>query len=171
MICTVQDSHIKNLIRSLEMLWVVKLNDGTLVYSDYYRPGTTEAPWHRLKKYCKDTGLYPVRVESLMFGAPRVVMAENEAGLDGIFILRGSAKDYDTESGEGTSYKNLIVGVLDDYKDEISVTKFVWPDNRLEPFNQTRLVTQENAELMLFKNDSKKLDREVIRLALDGRTV
>jgi hypothetical protein len=171
MICTVQDGYMKTLIRSLEMLWRVKLNDGTVVYSDYNRPEINEAPWVRLKKYCSDTGLYPVKIEALMFGAPTLVMAENEAGLDGVFILRGSAKDYDSETGEGTSYRHLIVGVLDDEKDIINVTKFSWPANSLDPFNQTRLVTKENAELMFFKNGSEKINREVIRLALNGGNV
>lgn len=171
MICTVQDSHMKSLLRSLEMLWVAKLSDGTLVYSDYYRPGTTEAPWIRLKKYCKETGLYPVKIQSLMFGAPVLTMAEDDLGLDGVFVMRGSAKDYDTESGEGTSYRNLIVGILDDKDDIINITKFSWPENKLEDFNQKRLVTKENAELMFFKNDSRKFNREVVRLALNGGNV
>lgn len=168
MICTLQDSHMKNLVRGLEMLWKVTLDDKTIVYSDYNRPGVEDYPWNRLKQYCKETGRYPVKVEAMIFGAPIVTMAEDSNGLDGLFILRGSAKDYDTESGEGASYKNLIVGVLDDQKDIINVTKFSWPANELDPFIQTRLVTKENAELMLFKNGSEKANREVVRLALNG---
>jgi len=171
MICTAYNGHIKNLMRSLEMLWVVTLNDGTKVFSDYNNPAYPEAPWYRLKRYCQETGFYPVKVESFMFGAPSIVMAENPNGLDGLFILRGSAKEYDTVDGPGASYRNLIVGVLSDYGDHIDITKFTWPENALDPFNQTRMVTKENAELMLFKNGSKKLDREVIRLALNGETV
>lgn len=159
-------------MRSLEMLWIVTLNNDTKVYSDYYNPDYPEPPWLRLKRFCRhNPDFYPVKIESFMYGAPTITMAENPNGLDGVFVLRGAAKEYDTQDGPGASYRHLIVGVLNDYKDHVDITKFVWPENVLEPFNQTRLVTKENAELMLFKNGSKKLDREVVRLALDGQTV
>lgn len=172
MICTEYNSYIKNLVRSLEMMWVVTLNNGVKVYSDHDNPAyPNQAPWHRLKDYCLDTGLFPVKVEALMFGAPKTVMAENNLGLDGLFIIRGSSKDFLMESGEGTSYKQLIVGVLSDTSDNINVTKFCWPENALEPFNEVRQLTFENIELMLFKNGSKKRERESIQVALNGPTM
>ena len=105
-----------------------------------------------------------------MFGAPYVIMAEDPNGLDGVFIKRGASKDFLMESGEGTSYKQLIVGVLND-NNEVGIVKFCWPFNALEPNNEVRLLTPENAKLMFFKNDSEKRKREVVQIALNGSDV
>lgn len=172
MICTEYNNYIKSLVKKLEILWIITLNNGIKVYSDYDNPMYEEPqPFIRLKNYCTENNVFPVKVEVLMLGAPKIVMAENPLGLDGLFIKRGAAKDFLMESGEGTSYRQLIVGVLDDVKDIINITKFCWPENKLEPFNQTRLITPENASLMLFKNESKKRNRESIRIALNGANV
>ena len=85
MICTTIDPFIKEKIKNLEILWCVTLSNGTLVYSDYERPGT-ENPWIRLKKYCADNNLFPTKVEVIMFGAERAVVFEDDNGLDGWFI-------------------------------------------------------------------------------------
>lgn len=169
MICTTQDFHMKSLLRSLEVLWIATLSNKIQVYSDYNRPEQPTAPWYRLKKYCEENDLFIIKIELLMFGCPKVIMAENESGLDGVFILRGASKDYDIEDGDGTSYRNLIVGVLDDKEDKINVNKYTWPIDSLT--KETRLVTKENAELMLFKNGSEKASREVLRVAVNGPTV
>jgi hypothetical protein len=172
MICTQIDSYVKTLIRNLEMLWVATLDDGTKVYSDYDRPTVSDHPYNRLKKYCEDNNKFIIKIEALMFGAPHTVMFENSDGLDGVFILRGSSRDIKIETGEqGPSYKQLIVGVLRDNEDIIDVKKFCWPENSIEPFNQTRLITPENAKLMIFKNGSRKKTRESIQVALDRRDV
>ena len=172
MICTTIDSYIKNLIRNLEMLWVVTLNDGTKVYSDYERPTTIDHPFNRLKKYCEENNKFIVKIESMMFGAPQTVMFEDKNGLDGIFILRGSSRDIRIETGEcGPSYKQLIVGLLREDEDVIDVRKFCWPENSIEPFCQTRLLTTENAKIMIFKNDSRKKARESVQIALNGSNV
>lgn len=172
MICSQVDSYFKTLIRNLEMLWVATLNDGTKAYSDYERPGTTEAPWLRLKKYCEKNNKLVVKIEAIMFGAPQVIMLEDQNGLDGVFIMRGASKDITIETGEsGPSYKQLVVGLLRDDEDVIDIKKFCWPENALEPFNQSRLLTSENAKLMLFKNDSRKKARQSIQIALYGDNV
>jgi len=172
MICTQIDSYIKTLIRNLEMLWVATLDDGTKAYSDYERPTTTDSPFHRLKKYCEDNNKCIIKVEALMFGAPHTVMFEGKNGLDGLFILRGSSRDIKIETGETSpSYKQLIVGLLRDDEDIIEVRKFCWPENSIEPFNQTRLITPENAKLMIFKNGSTKKTRESIQIALQRSDV
>lgn len=172
MICTQIDSYFKNLIKNLEMLWVVTLDDGIKVYSDYERPGVDLAPNLRLKKYCEDNNRFIVKVEAIMFGAPQVTMFEDPRGLDGVFILRGASRDIKIETGEsGPSYKQLVVGLLRDNEDIIDVRKFCWPENALEPFNQTRLITPENAKLMIFKNDSAKKNRQSIQVAIQRSDV
>jgi len=172
MICTQIDSYVKSLIRNLEMLWVVTLNDGTKVYSDYERPTTNDHPFIRLKKHCETNNRHINKVEALMFGAPHTIMLEDKNGLDGIFILRGSSKDIKIETGEtGPSYKQLIVGLLREDEDIVDIKKFCWPENSIEPFNQTRLVTPENAKLMIFKNGSTKKTRESIQVALQRSDV
>lgn len=172
MICTNIDSYVKDLIKKLEMLWCVTLNDGTKVYSDYDRPGTTKHPWDRLKKYLSENNYYIVKVEAIMFGAPQTVLFEDTNGLDGIFITRGASRDIKIETGElGPSYKQLVVGVLRDDEDLIDVKKFCWPENHIEPFNQVRVLTQENVNLMIFKNDSTKKTRKNIQVSLFGSDV
>lgn len=162
------NGYIKSLLKNLEMLWVVTLNNGQKVYSDYYNSfcGSDLSPWERLKIYCS-SNIYPIKVEALMLGAPRVVMLEDENGLDGFFIKRGASKDFLMESGEGTSYKQLITGILN--KDnKIDVFKFCWPENQLESLTEVRELTQENFDLMFFKNDSKKINREAVQVFING---
>ncbi len=174
MICTIKDEYIKNLIRKLEMLWVITLNDGTIVYSDYNRP-LLDNPWIRLIDHCSKNNVYPVKIQSLMFGAPNTVLFEDSNGLDGLFVLRGSSQDVAVgiESGDepGQSYKQLVVGLLRDNEDFIDVKKFCWPENELEKLTETRFLTFENLRYMFFKNESKKRNRESVRIALDGATV
>ena len=172
MICTYQDSYIKERIRSLDILWCVTLNDGTIVYSDYERPDNPRSPWLRLRDHCENNNLFVTKVEVIMFGAPRIVMLENENGLDGFFIIRGASRDLNLFTDEpGPSYKQLVVGLLRDNEDIIDVKKFCWPENELEQFNQTRILTPDNAKLMLFKNDSTKKQKETVQIALNGATV
>lgn len=157
MICTQLNGHIKDLIRKLEILWKVELDDGTNVYSDYYIP-YLDSPWMRLQKYCKENNRYITSVSCLMFGADEFIMFQNSEGLDGVFVTRGASKDIViSENGEsGVSYKHLIVGVLSGDGGSINVRKFSWPENALEPFEQTRELTKNNLELMIFKNDERK---------------
>lgn len=171
MICTTIDPFIKEKIKNLEILWCVTLSNGTLVYSDYERP-ETENPWIRLKKYCADNNLFPTKVEVIMFGAERAVVFEDDNGLDGLFIVRGSGRDIDVGSGEpGLSYKHLVVGLLRNNEDVIDVRKYSWPQNEFEKFEQTRSLTEDNAKLMFFKNDSPKKTKQTVQVALNGTSV
>lgn len=165
------DFYIKDLIRKLEMLWTVTLNDGTVVYSDYDR--YEEAPWHRLVKYCRETKLYPVKVKNLMFGAPEMVLLENQEGLDGLFIKRGCIKDIEIDSGNGNSisYKKLVAGVYNTVTNKIDVKKFCWPENELEPLQETRLLTLENLEDMFFIDGQEKDRKKAILLADNRRAM
>jgi hypothetical protein len=157
-ICTSVDQHIKSLIRNVEILWKVTLNDGTVVYSDFYRPKIDLAPWLRLKNHCIKTNTFVIKVECIMLGVDPLVMFEDENGLDGILILRGSSKDItiNDDGDPGIAYKHLIVGVLRADNDIIDVRKFSWPENVLEPFEQTRKLTIDNLKLMIFKNEQRR---------------
>ena len=155
----------------MEMLWVCDINDGTKVYSDFGRPGVEGHPWDRLKSHCEQNNLCVTTVEVVMFGAPSLVLFQNDNGLDGLFVARGSARDINTATGESTSYRQLVAGVLRDNEDIIDVKKFSWPINEIEPFAATREITPENAQMMIFKNDSPKKKRESVQIALDGSIV
>lgn len=166
-ICTTIDQHMKSLIRSVEILWRVTLNDGTVVHSDYYRPRFDEAPWYRLKNHCLKTSTFVTKVECIMLGIDPLVMFEDQNGLDGLFILRGSSKDItiNDDGDPGIAYKHLIVGVLRPEGDIIDVRKFSWPENILEPFEQTRKLTIDNLKLMIFKDEQR---REQLSQALEN---
>jgi len=164
-ITTQFDSHIKILVRKLEMLWTVTLNDGTKIFSDYYRDDTS--PFDKVKEYCAETGLYPVEVKSMMFGAPETVMFSDPEGLDGLFILRGAVKDVDLNSADNSiSYKKLVVGVLKD--DAIDVKKFCWPENEIDANRETRKLTIDNIEMMYFKDGEEKNRRKCLLLSHNG---
>ncbi len=161
------DSYIKNLIRNLEMMWTVTLNNGVVVYSDYYRYDLD--PWTRLRNYCNQNNLYPVKVKSLMFGAPEITMLEDPNGLNPFFIKRGTVKDLEIDTySNSISYKKLIVGVYNDPTNKIDVRKFCWPENHLEPSIETRLLTVENIESMFFKNDEEQNRKKSLLLSIDG---
>lgn len=172
MICSYQDSYIKQQIKNLEMLWCATLNNGLTVYADYDRPDNPESPWIRLQKYCQENNLFITKIEVIMFGAPRTLMFEDNDGLDGVFIVRGASRDLNIFTDEpGPSYKQIVVGLLRQDEDIIDVKKFCWPENELEKFNQTRVLTPDNAKLMLFKNDSQKKQRQTVQIALNGPSV
>lgn len=160
-ITTKFDTYIKTLLRKLDMLWIVTLNDGTEVYSDDER--LSENPWTRLKKYMDMTGKYAVKVRSLAFGAPENVMLENPNGLNGFFIKRGVVKDVVLE-GEGDiiQFRRLICGLYNPNTNMIDVNVFSWPEGDVFTSNQPRLPSIENIELMYFmdKNLEQKLRSE-----------
>jgi hypothetical protein len=171
MICDKIDQFVKDKIRNLDILWCATLNDGTTVYSDYERPNF-DNPWNRLRAYCADNNLFVTKVEVIMFGAERQIIFEDANGLDGFFIVRGSSRDINIGTGEtGPSFKQLAVGLLRENEDVIDVKKYCWPQNEFEQFEQTRLLTPDNAKLMLFKNESAKKNRQSVQVALNGSSV
>lgn len=159
------DSYIKILVRTLEMMWTVKLNDGTVIYSDYYRDGIS--PFDKVKMYCRETSLYPVEVKSLMFGAPETVMFSNPDGLDGLFVCRGAIKDVDINNAENSmSYKKLVVGVLNE-DDMIDVKHFCWPENEIDANKETRKLTLQNLDSMYFKDERTRQEKRELLFARD----
>lgn len=164
-ITTQFDSYIKILVRTLEMMWTVKLNDNTIIYSDYYRDGIS--PFDKVKMYCRETGLYPVEVKSLMFGAPETVMFSNPDGLDGLFVCRGAIKDVDiNDAGNSMSYKKLVVGVLND-DDMIDVKHFCWPENEIDANKEVRKLTLQNLDAMYFKDGKRREEKRKLLFAQD----
>jgi hypothetical protein len=171
MICNTIDQFIKEKIKNLDILWCATLNDGTTVYSDYER-SNLDNPWNRLRGHCSENNLFVTKIEVIMFGAERQAIFEDSNGLDGFFIVRGSSRDINIGTGEtGPSFKQLAAGLLRENEDIIDVKKYCWPQNEFEQFEQTRLLTPDNAKLMLFKNDSTKKSRESVQVALNGASV
>lgn len=168
MICTSIDSYIEDLCyNKLYISWVVTLTDGTKVYGDYDRPGF-ENPWIRLKKHCESNNVWPTEVKLHMFGAPAELFFEDPNGLDGLFIMRGMAKDQAMDGSHSQSYQTLTVGLLRDDCSCIDVAKYTWPISNLEKRNSARVLTKENLENMIFKNDSKKRQHEEVQKLLNG---
>lgn len=161
MLCTHRDGYFKKLIQTdLMISWKLELTDGTTVYGDYDRPNF-ENPWTRLKKYCEINNVVPKKIELHMFGAPRKVFFEDENGLDGVFIMRGMAKDQAMDGSHSSSFQTLTVGLLRDDCSCIDVVKYTWPFDLFEKENQTRILTQDNIRYMIFKNEGKKQHPEV----------
>ena len=59
-------------------------------------------------------------------------------------------------------------GVLNDNLETVDIRKFSWPLCEFEAPVQTRILTPENAQLMIFKDGSKKKQSEQVQVALDG---
>ena len=171
MICTKFDGYMKNLCHvDLVMSWVITLDDGTTVYGDYDRPGS-QNPWSRLKKYCKENNAAITKIELYMFGAPHEIFFEDENGLDGVFIVRGAAKDQSMDGSFSRSFQTLTVGLLNEDCSEINVRKFCWPMNEFEQASSVRGLSFENLNKMIFKNESKKEQHPEVQKHLNGATV
>lgn len=171
MICTQRDSYFKKLISNdLMISWMATLVDGTTVYGDYDRPGM-ENPWIRLKNHCEESNATIKKIELHMFGAEKITFFENEDGLDGIFVMRGMAKDQAMDGSHSRSFQTLTVGLLRDDCSLIDIAKYTWPHNDFEKYRSTRLLTEENLKYMIFKNGSEKLQHSEVQKLLYGSTV
>lgn len=169
MICTKQDSYIRQLImEDVAILWKCTLSDGTLVWSDYDRPGTIDSPWLRLREHCARSGVDIVKVQVIVMGAPEHVLFEDPNGLDGLFIVRGLSRDIDMISGEGPTFQHITVGLLQDDLENVDIRKFSFPECEFCEFVQLRDLTTENAAWMIWKNDSEKKQSEQVQIALNG---
>ena len=101
-------------------------------------------------------------------GAPEEVLFEDVRGLDGVFIVRGTSKDINVETGDRPTYQHLTVGLLRDDLEAVDVRKFSFPECEFVDFVQVRNVTTENVGWMIFKNDSKKKQSKQVQVALNG---
>ena len=128
MICTVRDEHIRKLImEDISMTWKCTLDDGTIVWGDYERPGLPESPWLRLQRHCEENGRVVTKAQVIVMGAPEEVVFEDENGLDGFFIARGFSKDIDMVTGDGPSYQHMTFGLLNENL-EVEIKKYSWPE-------------------------------------------
>ena len=169
MICTTQDSYIRQLImEDIAILWKCTLNDGTVVWSDYERPGVTEGPLTRLGAHCKKEDLFITKIQVIVMGAPEEVLFEDPNGLDGVFIVRGTSRDIDMVTGDGPHYQHLTVGLLENNLENVDVRKFSFPECDFVSFVQRRNLTPENVKWMIWKNGSKKKQSEQVQVALNG---
>ena len=166
-ICTKFDSYMKKLCHSELMIsWIVTLSDSTKVFGDYERPDFLN-PWERLRLHCKETGLFPTKVELYMFGAEHKVFFENPDGLDGLCIMRGVAKEQSMNGSHAQSFQTLTVMFLDDSCEYINVAKYTWPDNNFEKKESLRGLTFKNLQHMVFKNGSKKIKNKKVQKHLN----
>jgi len=132
MICTKLDSFLrKKVMTDLEMTWEAELKSGVTVYGDYERSGQ-DNPWNRLSKHCEENNDSIIKIKLLMFGAKKETFFEDENGLDGIFVLRGAAKEQTMSDDSFRVYQTLTVGLLRDDCDSVDVKKYCWPNNEFE---------------------------------------
>ena len=171
MLCTKFDTYMTNLCHNeLVMSWQITLTDGTIVYGDYDR-ADLDNPWDRLKAHCKEHDVVPAKVQLYMFGAQQKVFFEDENGLDGISIVRGSARDQAIDGSTSKSYQTLTVSLLREDCSTIDVAKYVWPHNEFEQPFATRNLTPDNLTKMIFKNGSQKRNHPQVQKYLNGTAV
>jgi hypothetical protein len=169
MICTVRDEHIRKLImEDISMTWKCTLDDGTIVWGDYERPGVAESPWVRLQKFCKENGRCIAKAQVIVMGAPEEIVFEDEDGLDGFFIARGFSKDIDMVTGDGPSYQHMTFGLLEDDLERVDIKKYSWPECEFEDFSQKRKATQENLSFMIWRDGETKKQSEQVQVTLNG---
>ena len=169
MICTVRDDHIRKLImEDISMTWKCTLNDGTIVWGDYERPGVEESPWIRLQRYCEDQNKCICKAQVIVMGAPEEIVFEDENGLDGFFIARGFSRDIDMATGEGPTFQHMTFGLLEDNLEFVDVKKYSWPECEFEEFSQRRQATQENLSFMIWRDGETKKSSEQVQVTLNG---
>ena len=169
MICTVRDEHIRKLImEDLTMTSKCTLDDGTIVWGDYERPGLEKSPWVRLREYCEANNRNITKIQCIVIGAPEEVVFEDENGLDGVFIARGYSKDIDMQTGDGPSYQHMTFGLISEELTHVDVKKYSWPDCEFVDFVQTRDITQENLSFMIWRNGETKKSSEQVQVTLNG---
>ena len=169
MICTPRDNHIRKLImEDISMTWKCTLDDDTIVWGVYERPGVEESPWLRLQEYCEENGRCVCKAQVIVMGAPEEIVFEDENGLDGFFILRGFSKDIDMNTGDGPSYQHMTFGILKDDLQHVEVKKYSWPECSFVDFAQVRKTTQENLSYMIWKDGSEKKQSEQVQITLNG---
>jgi len=164
-VCTSFDPFIRHqLSHVLSMGWTALMTDGTIVYSDYERPGY-EKFWTRFEKYCSRTNTAPKNIRLHMFGCPSIEFFNDPDGLDGFSVTRGVAREQ-SMNGNFKDYQSLTVSLLHKECKHIEFKKFVWPLNEFEELEGSRVLTKTNISQLIFKNDSGK--REKVQEYLDG---
>ena len=143
MICTQRDNHIRKLImEDISMTWKCTLDDDTIVWGDYERPGVEESPWLRLQEYCEENGRCVCKAQVIVMGAPEEIVFP--------------------------SYQHMTFGILKDDLQHVEVKKYSWPECSFVDFAQVRKTTQENLSYMIWKDGSEKKQSEQVQITLNG---
>lgn len=151
MICTGYNSHITQLLMNQQILWKLRLSSGIEVWSDFDVEGLSD-PWTRAMEYCWKTGEDVISVSVIVPGQPESLVFHDESGLDGLLILRGTAKNItDTEE---TLYAFMTFGRLED-DGMIHVKKFFWPECSFLESEEVRELTPENERLLYVKEKNR----------------
>jgi hypothetical protein len=149
MICTGYNPHIFKLLQNQEIIWKCKLNDGTVVWSDFDNPEYLDRdPWTRLKIYCDNNNKFIVEVKVTCPGMPEIVVYNEPNGLDNIFITRGMSRDINDD--DSIPFRFMCFGRLAE-DNKIYVQKFYWPEFELAEYNEVRDLTVENDKLLYKK--------------------
>ena len=155
-------------MEDISMTWKCTLDDGTVVWGDYERPGVEISPWVRLQEHCAKNGRHICKAQVIVMGAPEEIVFEDENGLDGFFIARGFSRDIDMQTGEGPTFQHMTFGLLEDNLEFVDVKKYSWPECEFEEFSQRRQATQENLSFMIWRNGETKKSSEQVQVTLNG---
>jgi hypothetical protein len=150
MICTKINDYIIGLLNQQSILWKCVLDSGVEVWSDFDLPDKKD-PWTRLKHYCQNNNAKIIEVRVVVPGNPENVVYADENGLDGIYMVRGIAKDL--QDPENTSFSFMTFGKLGD-DGKIYVKRFYWPACEFGQYEEVREMTPENEELLYRKRKS-----------------
>lgn len=147
-ICTGYNNHIIQLLSNQQILWKLKLRSGLEIWSDFDSPENGRDPWTRAKSYLGESNEDLIKISVIVPGQPETTVFSNEAGLDRVFIMRGSAKNI-TDSEE-TLYSFMSFGMVEN-DGLIHVKRFFWPDCAFLKSEEVREITPENEKLLYVK--------------------
>lgn len=148
MICKTSNSHINQLLDKQEILWKCKLSNGEYAWSDFEYED--EDPWTRLRSYCKENNVDITEIYVMIAGMMPSLVFSDPDGLDGVFAIRGAVRELTDDNADLVRY--MCFGKYEKETDTVHVEKFFWPDVDIIPKYETRLLTEENQKLMIFKN-------------------
>ena len=102
MICTEVDEHLASHMEG-NAIWVVKLNDGTLVYQDDHTEQQPSA-WERLWQHCAENNLYIVD----MYVKFRSNVHHLQSNQHGYFFSKCATGHF----GNNKTFHSFVVGTL-----------------------------------------------------------
>jgi len=144
-ICTEIDGWLANHME-MNTVWIVTLNDSTIVYQDDERPGTVDSAWERLREYCEKNQLYITHMK-LKFRSNEVVVSENLSGIQGFFFCKSVL-------GIMTGGKNLHFYLAGTLKDDIlRIVK--WSVPTLQPVWMERRDPDKAGICLIRQSDDK----------------
>lgn len=144
MLCTGYNAHITHLLMNQQVLWKCILDDGTEVWSDFDVPNQKD-PWTRVRQHCNNNGKDIVEVRVIVPGQPEYTVFKDLNGLDGLLIVRGTAKDINDVSE--TTYSFVTFGQIEE-DGLIHIKRFYWPECAFGSLSEVREITPENEALL-----------------------